>query len=184
MTESLKASRAVIPALVVLALFLPVLVPCPAAAQDVIGRDSESALLLRDARRLRGLEVTVEVRFLTVEDEFLERVGVDFGGSVSGLAARRDQPVENAKVILEAFTVESAGSPPRRSMSRTGRLTASTDASGRFRVSLKKLVDADARKKIQDGDVAALVVAATGRNGKKIDLLHLRVETTLGGLIP
>lgn len=171
-------------ALVVAALVLPFLIPCPAAAQDVVSRDSESALLLREPRRIRGLEVTVEVRFLTVDDKFLERVGVDFGGSVTGQAFRRDQPVENAKVILEVFTVENVGTPPRRSMSRTGREIAATDASGRFRVGLKDLIDADSRKEILSGGVASLVVAATGKNGKKIDLLHVRVQTSLGGLIP
>ncbi len=184
MTKSLKASRIVIRALVTLAFALPVLMPCPAAAQDVISRDSESALLLRDARRIRGLEVTVEVRFVTADDEFLERIGVDFGGSVSGQVLRRDQPVANAKVILQVFLVENQGTPPRRSMSRTGRQVVATDASGRFRVNLRSLVDAAARKEIQGGGVAALVVAATGKNGKKMDFLHVRAQTTLGGLIP
>lgn len=184
MTELPVASRIVIRALVVFGLILPVLAPCPAAAQDVIIRDSETAQMLRDARRIRGLRVTVEVRFLTADGEFLERIGVDFSGSVSGQVTRRDQAVENAKLILEVFKVRIEGNPPRRSMARTGRQTVSTDASGRFRLSLRNLIDAKSRAEILSGDVASLVVEATGKNGKKVDLVQLRGETNLGGLIP
>lgn len=184
MMVSPETSRLVPRALLVLALALTVVLPYPAAAIDVFSRDSEETLLLRQPRRLKGLQATVEVRFLTVGNEFLERVGVDFSGSVRGEVSRRGQAVENAKVILEVFAVRSAGNPPNRTQARTGRQTVTTDSSGEFRFGLKNLVDPDTRAEILAGKVAALVIEATGKNGKKIDLLHLRVSTVMGGLIP
>lgn len=183
MTESSQAPRWVARTLIAFVLLAPMVVP-PAAAVDIFSRNSEIDLLLRDLRRIKGLQVTVEVRFVTVADEFLERVGVDFSGSVDGRVTKRGQPVENAKVILEAYKVRDDNDPARRVMTRTGRQTVSTDSSGRFDLPIRQLVSPEVRKEILEGKVDALVVEATGKNGKRIDHIHLRAETALGGLVP
>lgn len=183
MTEAFRAPRTVASTLLALAMLLPIAVP-PAAAVDIFSRNSEIDLLLRDLRRIKGVQVTVEVRFVTVEDEFLERVGVDFSGSVEGRVTKRGQPVENAKVILEAYKVRDDGDPARRVMTKTGRETVATDASGRFDLPIRQLVSQDVRKEILEGKVDALVIEATGKNGKRMDHVHLRAETALGGLVP
>ncbi len=184
MMESSGCSGTARRAWVLLALIAPLFVSPPAAAVDLFSRQSESDVLLRDLRRLRGLQITVEVRFLTVADEFLEQVGVDFGGSVNGRVSRRSQPVDGAKLIIEAYQVRSDGSPSVRSMSKTGRETVATDSSGSFSIPLRRLVPSEVRKDIQAGKVDSLVVEVTGKNGKRVDHLHLRAETTNGGLIP
>ncbi len=181
MTKSSTVSRIVIRVLVVLALTLPVLVCSPVAAQDVFSRESESAVLLRDAKRVAAVQLTMEVRFLTVGDEFLERVGVDFGGSVRGQVARNDRPVQNAKMIVEVFKVQSTNGG--QTIVRVGRKKVATDSAGEFRVPMRDLVNGDTRKEIQNGDVAALRIEATGKNGKPVDLVRVVTSTTLGGLI-
>lgn len=184
MTESSGFSRRAGRALIVLALLVPVLCAPPAAAVDLFARRGESDVLLRDLRRLRGLQVTVEVRFLTSSDDFLEQVGVDFGGSVSGRVGRMGDPVGGAKVILEAYQVRTNGNPSVRVMSKTGRQTVVTDSSGTFSIALRRLVSSEVRQDIQAGKVDSLIFEATGKNGKRIDHLRLRAETSNGGLIP
>lgn len=184
MTESSRTPRRAARALFVLALILPILGPLPAAAQDVFSRDSESAVLLRDAKRVAAVVVTVEVRFLTVGDDFLERVGVDFSGAVEGQVANNDRPVENAKLIVELFKVQNmASDPSKETVTRIGRQKVATDSSGRFRVPMRDLVDGASRKEIQDGEVASLRIEVTGKNGKKVDLVRVEASTNLGGLI-
>lgn len=184
MTSSPTRLRAVSLALGILALVVAALSPSPALAQDLFNRISESDLMLRDARRVKGLKVTVEIRFLTVQDEFEERIGVDFGGAVSGAAMKDNQPVENAKIILEVYKVKNNDGGTGQTVTRTGRQTVPTDAEGRFQVPLRDLVDSDSRKEALAGEIASLRIEGTGKNGKKIDHLYLRGEATNGGLIP
>jgi len=184
MTSSRKHLRALCPALGILALALLALVPAPALAQDLFSRGSESDLMLRDARRAKGLKVTLEVRFLTIQEEFLERVGVDFGGTVSGAAMKNNQPVEGAKIIVEVYKVMKADSTGGQQVTRTGRQTAQTGADGRFELGLRSLVDADSRAEILAGEVLSLRIEGTGKNGKKVDHLYLNGVATTGGLIP
>lgn len=42
----------------------------------------EIAELLKQLRRLQDLQVTIEVRFITVSDRFFERIGIDFDFNV------------------------------------------------------------------------------------------------------
>ncbi len=184
MTKSFGIPRAAAPALVALALVLSVLLPASVAAQDVVSRDAESAVLLRDAKRVNAVQVTVEVRFLTLEDEFLERVGVDFSGAVEGRVANDDDPVEKAKLIVEVFKIKSVGGDPTKQVVvKTGRSKVATDADGRFRVPMRDVLNGESRKEIENGEVTALRIGVRGKNGKKVDLVHVEVSTTLGGLI-
>ena len=184
MTRSFPAPRTVTRVLIALTLLTSLAAPPPAAAVDIFSRNSEVDLLLRDLRRIKGLQVTVEVRFVTVGDQFLERVGVDFSGSVEGSVHKRNQPVQNAKVILEAYKVRTEGNPARQVITKVGRETVATDASGVFDLPMRRLVSPDDRQEILEGKVDALVIEATGKNGKKIDHIQLRAETALGGLVP
>lgn len=184
MTSSRMYVRAVSLALGILALASAALVPAPALAQDLFNRAGESDLMLRDPRRVKGLKVTVEVRFLTVEDEFLERVGVDFGGTVSGAAFKNNQPVAGAKIIVEVYKVKNTAGGTGTTVTRTGRETAQTGADGRFQIPLRSLVDADSREEILAGEIASLRIEGTGKNAKKADHLFLRGQATTGGLIP
>src|SRR5690606_23483056 len=43
----------------------------------------EIADLLEQLRRLQDLQVTIEVRFITVSDEFFEQIGIDFDFNVN-----------------------------------------------------------------------------------------------------
>ena len=183
MSESSRVPRTARRALIVFALVVPFFTPLAATAQDLFSRSAESDLLLRDLRRLRGLQVTVEVRFLTVGDNFLEQVGVDLGGSVSGSVDRRDEPVSGAKVILEAFQVRTTGTPGVRAVVRVGREVVTTDSSGNYSAPLRRLVPAEVRRAIEAGEVDALIFEATGKNGRRMDHLSLKAETTNGGLI-
>ena len=182
MSESRKLARAFFPSLAVLALVLSIVSAGPAAAIDIFSRASEVDLLLRDAGRLKGLQVTVEIRILTVGDQFLERVGVDFSGSVNGEVTKNGQPVQNAKLILEAFRVDNVNGGGVV-VSRTGRQVVTTDSAGKFQLQMKALVGADARADILAGAVASLRIEATGKNGKRVDHVHLRASSALGGLI-
>lgn len=184
MTSSRNHRRALSLALGILALALAAVLPTPALAQDLFSRGSESDLMLRDARRVKGLQVTVEVRFLTVQQEFLERVGVDFGGSVTGAAMKNNQPVADAKIIVEVYKVMPGDSGGGQTVTRTGRQTAQTGADGRFELPLRDLVSSDARAEILAGEVLSLQVEGTGKNGKKVDHLYLNAVATTGGLIP
>jgi hypothetical protein len=176
--------RAISPTLGILALVLAALIPAPALAQDLFSRSGESDLMLRDARRVKGLQVTVEVRFLTVQEEFLERVGVDFGGTVSGAAMKNNQPVEGAKIILEVYKVVTSDAGDSQAVTRTGRQTVQTGADGRFEVGLRELVNSDVRAEILAGEVASIRIEGTGKNGKRVDHLYLKGQATTGGLIP
>lgn len=182
MRESRERRRVFFPALVILALVLCPILAAPASAIDVFSRSSEVDLLLREVGRLKGLQVTVDIRFLTVDDRFLEQVGVDFSGSVNGEVRRGGQPVQGAKLILEAYRVQNGGESGFI-VSKTGRTVVSTDAAGQFQVKLKALIDADSRAAVLAGEVAALRIEATGRNGKRVDHVHLRGTTALGGLL-
>ena len=184
MASSRTHLRAVSLSLGIIALGLAALAPSPALAQDLFVRSGEADLLLRDPRRVRGLKVTVEVRFLTVAEEFLERVGVDFGGTVSGFAVKNNLPVANAKIILEVYKVKNMETGSGQSLTRTGRVTVPTGADGTFEVPLRNLVNSDARKEVLAGEVLSLRIEGKGKNGKKVDHLALRATATTGGLIP
>jgi type II secretory pathway component GspD/PulD (secretin) len=61
--------------------------------------------LLAQLRRLQDLQVSIEVRFVTVSDKFFERIGIDFDFNMQGTA-----PVSDFNSAIKAGT---AGSPPR-----------------------------------------------------------------------
>jgi hypothetical protein len=174
-------------ALGIFVLALAAHAPQPVLAQDLFNRVAESDLMLRDVRRAKGLQLTVEVRFLTTQGDFLEQVGVDFEGTLRGSAHKNGQPVEGAKIILEVYKVQAASQPQNSSaevVTRTGRTTLETDSDGSFSISLRKMVDADSRKEVLNGEVISLRMEATGKNGKKLDHLRLQAEVGTGGLIP
>ena len=52
--------------------------------QSNAGSHEELADLLEQLRRLQDLQVTIEVRFITLNDNFFERVGVSFDFEYSG----------------------------------------------------------------------------------------------------
>ncbi len=60
----------------------------------------EIADLLQQLRRLQDLQVTIEVRFITLEDDFFERIGVDFDFNI----ATHTNPL--------TFTPTALGPPP------------------------------------------------------------------------
>jgi type II secretory pathway component GspD/PulD (secretin) len=52
----------------------------------------EIADLLQQLRRLQDLQVTIEVRFITLQDDFFERIGVDFDFNIGSNAAPLPTP--------------------------------------------------------------------------------------------
>lgn len=181
MTESSRRPRAAVRALVALTLITPFLLAAPAVAQDIFDRRAEETVMLRDGRKVGTVTATVEVRFLTVSDDFLERVGVDFSGAVFGQAVNKGQGVENAKLILEVFKVKKDAT--NQEVVRVGRKKVATDSDGAFRVRMRELIDSDTRKAIEAGEIAALRVEANGKNAKKVDFVRLVATAALGGLI-
>jgi general secretion pathway protein D len=81
--------------------------------------------LLQQLRRLQDLQVTVECRFITVDDDFFESVGVDFNFNVQ-------DNVPNSTLGLGKFgsPVFSASSTSGSSTSTTGTSSTSTSTSG------------------------------------------------------
>lgn len=78
--------------------------------QDIHERIAD---LLEQLRRLQDLQVTIEVRFITVSDRFFERIGIDFDFSIddnTGLNPLRDQ-----------IPTAGAGAPPLSPFDDTGR---------------------------------------------------------------
>lgn len=61
----------------------------------------EIADLLDQLRRLQDLQVTVEVRFVTVSDRFFERIGIDFDFNVQDTVGGQD--VDNAGIPFLPF---------------------------------------------------------------------------------
>ena len=57
--------------------------------------------LLEQLRRLQDLQVTVEVRFVTVADRFFERIGIDFNFNVKPTTGY--QKIDNAGLPIPAF---------------------------------------------------------------------------------
>lgn len=180
MSYSSKSPRALLRGLVIFFLVAG-LIPLSAGAVDTYNRTSEVDLVLRQNGRIRGLQLTLEIRFLNMGDEFLERVGTDISGSFNGGVSRNGQPVGGAKLIVEAFKVPKEGASG--SIVRTGRQTVTTAADGTFGLRLKDLVDSATRNAILAGDIASLRVEATGKNGKKADRIILRGTTAVSGLL-
>lgn len=89
--------------------------------------------LLAQLRRLQDLQVSIEVRFVTVSDKFFERIGVDFDFNVQGTA-----PVNNFNSQFGDFlppygggrTYTNAGATTGSTVSTTGTTTSGTTTSG------------------------------------------------------
>ena len=71
----------------------------------------EIADLLEQLRRLQDLQVTIEVRFITLADTFFERIGVDFDFNI--------QSGVNQPLNLTAIPTQSNGSNNPRSLGIT-----------------------------------------------------------------
>ncbi len=68
----------------------------------------EIAELLKQLRRLQDLQVTIEVRFITVSDRFFERIGIDFDFNVQDTIGGPE--VDDSGIPLPAFgTVDTTG---------------------------------------------------------------------------
>ncbi len=182
MNDARMRTRAIFPKVVTLALVTLIGTTVPAPAVDLFSRSSEVDLMLEEPSRVKRQRATVELRFLTVDDVFLERIGVDFSGTVSGEVFRNNGPVQGAKLILEVFRVDLANGGGE-TVRKTGREVVTTDAAGKFSVPMRNLVPSDDRKDILAGKVASLRVEATGKNGKRVDHIHLRGSTAFGGLL-
>ena len=61
----------------------------------------EIADLLDQLRRLQDLQVTIEVRFVTVSDRFFERIGIDFDFNIAPSTGRPQQ--DNNGLPLQTF---------------------------------------------------------------------------------
>ena len=89
--------------------------------------------LLAQLRRLQDLQVSIEVRFVTVSDKFFERIGVDFDFNVQGTA-----PVNNINSQFGDFlapfgggrTYTNAGATTGSSVSTTGTSTSGSTTGG------------------------------------------------------
>ncbi|MCO6455221.1 MAG: general secretion pathway protein GspD [Pirellulaceae bacterium] len=69
--------------------------------------------LLEQLRRLQDLQVTIEVRFITLTDRFFERIGIDFDFDIDdnvGFAAATLQDIDDAGPSL-AFGLDPTGAP-------------------------------------------------------------------------
>ena len=78
--------------------------------------------LLQQLRRLQDLQVTIEVRFITLDDDYFEKIGVDFNFNIpttatNGTAIRQARRLD-AEVASHRFGVDKlrppAASTPRR----------------------------------------------------------------------
>src|SRR6185295_1772005 len=70
--------------------------PFPTNLSLVISQTQEVheqiADLLQQLRRLQDLQVTIEVRFITINDDFFERIGVDFDFNITSNAGPLPTP--------------------------------------------------------------------------------------------
>lgn len=77
--------------------------------------------LLEQLRRLQDLQVTIEVRFITLNDNFFERIGVDFDFNIND---RMDHPGMFWGRIINPGTPGAAGSTGAASPARDTRIEA------------------------------------------------------------
>jgi general secretion pathway protein D len=78
--------------------------------QDV---HEQIADLLEQLRRLQDLQVTIEVRFITLNDDFFERIGVDFDFDIddnTGLSTRTPIPPDDTGPSI-VFGLDPLGNP-------------------------------------------------------------------------
>ncbi len=91
--------------------------------------------LLNQLRRLQDLQVTIEVRFITLSDDFFERVGVDFdfdiddGTTPAQIAAATDQDVDGGPALQVGMT----GGPTGNVFDNNGVPVFTTDLDLQFR---------------------------------------------------
>ena len=57
----------------------------------------EVAELLKQLRRLQDLQVSIEVRFITVSDDFFEQIGVDFDFNIQSKAVGKNDQLRRAE---------------------------------------------------------------------------------------
>ncbi len=68
--------------------------------------------LLEQLRRNQDLQVTIEVRFITLSDTFFERIGVDFDFNVVNLSAHNDpNPLVPPRLKREVVGLQQNGQP-------------------------------------------------------------------------
>ena len=67
--------------------------------------------LLEQLRRNQDLQVTIEVRFITLNDNFFERIGVDFQFNIDDNAGNPNTPTQGRAITVGLNTV--AGNSPR-----------------------------------------------------------------------
>ena len=80
--------------------------------------------LLQQLRRLQDLQVTIEVRFITLDDDYFERIGVDFNFNIptnastatapSRSTASRPSPPSPVVGLASDQLGDQPASPPRR----------------------------------------------------------------------
>ncbi len=76
--------------------------------------------LLRQLRRLQDLQVSIEVRFITVSDDFFEQIGVDFNFQINSKAVGRKSTLAVQNPAATLFT------PPGATNTTTGTTTGGT----------------------------------------------------------
>jgi len=61
--------------------------------------------LLEQLRKLQDLQVTIEVRFITLEDDFFERIGVDFNFEIPTSIDRRTKSSDKRGRVVPPMSV-------------------------------------------------------------------------------
>ena len=75
----------------------------------------EIADLLQQLRRLQDLQVTIEVRFIRLNDSFFERIGVDFNMNIrdNGVSAANQGQFQPANLVTRSVTTTQWDVPTR-----------------------------------------------------------------------
>lgn len=166
---------------------------CLAAAGRVHGgeierimRSASGAVEMDEPCPAKDLQITVETRFVTVEDKFLEDVGVDFrgldpdGSTISGMVADDTGPVRNVKVKITAHAVRRVGNPPFQQTFEIGSRTVKSDRQGNYVLAASSLITDAWIENVISGAYQSFVLEARGVGRKKqVKMMSTHVELEL-----
>lgn len=151
-----------------------------------ITRSASGAVEMDEPCPAKDLQITVETRFVTVEDKFLEEVGVDFrgldpdGSTISGMVADDAGPVRNVKVKVTAHAVRRAGSPPVQQIFEIGSQTVKSDRQGDYVLAASSLITDEWVENIFAGAFQSFIFEARGVGRKKqVKMMSTHVELEL-----
>ena len=149
---------------------------------ETIMQSAYGAIELDEACPAKDLQVTVETRFVTVEDRFLEEVGVDFGldpdrSTIGDTVTGEDGPVRNVKVEITAHAVRRVGNPPFQQLFEIGSQTVKSDRRGNYELDAARLITNEWVENIVVGAFQSFIFETRGLGRKKkLMKMSTRVE--------